>query len=92
MVAYRAETAMANLMVKECGTFEQARALLRDVFLSEADLIPDNKNKILTVRLHNLSSRAHDKILDQLITVLNEAEVNFPGTNMLLHYTRIGSS
>ncbi|HBM14921.1 MAG TPA: hypothetical protein DD381_01005 [Lentisphaeria bacterium] len=47
MVAYRAETAMANLIVKECGTFEQARALLRDVFLSEADLIPELKEKIL---------------------------------------------
>lgn len=92
MVAYRAETAMANIIAKECGSLEQARALLRDVFLSEADLIPDSNSKILTVRLHNLATRAHDKMLDQLLLVLNETEMKFPGTNMLLHYTRIGSS
>jgi len=60
MVAYRAETAMACTIVKECGTLEQARALVRDVFTSEADLIPDTEAQQLTVRLHNLSTRALD--------------------------------
>lgn len=90
MTAYRAETAMANTIAKECGSLEQARALIRDVFTSEADLIPDQKNKILTVRLHNLSTRALDSKLDVLLTVLNEAEMKFPATNLILKYCRIG--
>ena len=90
MIAYRAETAMANAISKECGTLEQARALIRDVFTSEADLIPDETNNTLTVRLHNLSTRALDSKLDALLTVLNEAEMKYPGTNLTLRYQRIG--
>jgi len=91
MIAYRAETAMANLIAKECGSLEQARALIRDVFTSEADLIPDDENKILNVRLHNLSTKAMDKKLDSLLSCLNDAEMKYPGTNLTLRYTRIGN-
>ena len=45
MIAYRAETAMANLISRQCGTLKQARALIRGVFVSEADLIPDKEKK-----------------------------------------------
>jgi transposase len=91
MISYRAETAMANIIAAECGTLEQARALLRDIFTSEADIIPDDKNKILTVRVHNLSTRAFDTILDKLLESLNETCMKFPGTNMILKYERIGN-
>ena len=90
MISYRAETAMANIIRKECGTLEQARALIRDVFTSEADLIPDKQAKILTVRIHNLSTRAMDKKLDKLLVVLNETELKYPCTDMTLVYERIG--
>jgi transposase len=90
MIAYRAETVMANLIVQQCGTLEQARALIRDVFVSEADLIPDEEKKILTVRLHNLSTHALDKKLDHLLRCLNEAEMKYPGTDLILRYQRIG--
>ena len=91
MIAYRAETAMANLIAKECGSLEQARALIRDVFTSEADLIPDEENKILAVRLHNLSTKAMDKKLDSLLSCLNDAKIKYPGTNLTLRYSRIGN-
>jgi len=90
MISYRAETAMANLISRQCGTLEQARALIRDVFVSEADLIPDEEKKILTVRLHNLSTHALDKKLDHLLICLNEAEMKYPGTDFILQYQRIG--
>ena len=89
MIAYRSENTMANLIAKECGSLEQARALLRDVFASEADLIPDEENKILTVRLHNLSTVALDKKLDVLLEYLNGAEMKYPGTALTLRYARI---
>jgi prepilin-type processing-associated H-X9-DG protein len=91
MISYRAETAMANIIRKECGTLEQARALIRDVVTSEADLIPDKQAKTLTVRLHNLSTRAMDKKLDQLLSVLNAAEIKYPCTDLTLLYERLGT-
>ena len=91
MIAYRAETAMASLIAKQCGSLEQARALLRDIFTSEADLVPDTNNMILSVRVHNLSTHAMDKRLDVLIQVLNDAKMKYPGTNMILHYERLGT-
>lgn len=55
MVAYRAETAMANIL-KECmSRHEEARSLLHTLYTTEADLIPNLDEKTLTVRLHHLS-------------------------------------
>ena len=90
MIAYRAETAMANIIWKECGTLEQARALIRNVLASEADLIPDEHAEILTVRLHNLSTRAMDRKLDQLLSVLNEAKIKYPCSGRTMRYERLG--
>lgn len=90
MVSYRAETAMGNLIANECGGLSKARALLQTLFVSEADLLPDNDNKILTICFHNLSTRALDLQLDKLIIHLNNSQMKYPGTNILLHYTRIG--
>ena len=90
MISYRTETCMAGIIMKECGTLGAARALLRDVFSSEADLIPDPSKKTLTVRLHNLSTRAMDQKLDVLLEFLNKTKSKYPGTNLVLNYQRIG--
>lgn len=89
MIAYRTETAMGNIIANECGSLAKARALLRDLFVSEADILPDHENKILMVRFHNLSTSALDKKLDKLIEHLNSAKMKYPGTDMLLKYSRI---
>ena len=41
MIAYRAETAMASIVREELARTDDARSLLRDLFRSEADLVPD---------------------------------------------------
>ena len=41
MIAYRAETAMASIVREELARTDDARSLLRDLFRSEADLLPD---------------------------------------------------
>ena len=92
MVAYRAETAMGNLIANDCGGLSEARALLQTLFVSEADILPDNDKKILNIRFHNLSTRALDLQLDKLIIHLNDSEMKYPGTHMLLRYTRIGGN
>jgi transposase len=92
MVSYRAETAMGNLIANDCGGLSGARALLQTLFVSEADILPDNDKKILNIRFHNLSTRALDLQLDKLIIHLNDSEMKYPGTHMLLRYTRIGEN
>jgi hypothetical protein len=91
MIAYRAETNLASLLREHLARSDDARALLRQIFNNEADLIPDSTAGTLTVRLHNLTQAAHDKAIAQLCNTLNETRTVFPGTNLTLIF-QIGSS
>jgi len=42
--------------------------------------------KILTIELHYLSTHKKDTIIQELMTILNETEFYFPGTNLTLFY------
>lgn len=86
MVAYRAETAMAHTMKEKMARQDDARALLRSIYTTEADLLPDEKNGTLTVRLHNMASRIHDAAVMHLCAELNATETVYPGTNLRLIY------
>ena len=92
MVAYRAETAMANLITNENDSFSDARSLLQTLFITSANLIPDYKNNILNVQIHNLSTRALDLKLDKLIIQLNNSQMKYPGSDMILSYSRLGEN
>jgi hypothetical protein len=91
MIAYRAETAMAALLVGPTVDFAGARRLLQDLFSTEADILPDAKNKLLHVRIHNASRPAANRSLKHLISHLNEAQVHYPGTDMRLVYELRGN-
>jgi hypothetical protein len=54
LVAYRAETAMAQIVRETLpkGRQGEERRLLASLYASEADLIPDQRAGALTVRLH----------------------------------------
>jgi len=90
MIAYRAETAMAMVMRSILAREDDARALLRDVFTSDADLIPDAEAKTLTVRLHYFANPMSDKAVRTLCETLNESETIYPGTDMRMIY-KLGS-
>ena len=50
MIAYRAETSLYNLLTDFYkGTKKDGRVLLKKIFSSDADMIPDHKNKTLTI-------------------------------------------
>jgi chromosome segregation ATPase len=80
MVVYRAETAMANILREKLSREDDARTLLRAIYATEADIIPDEKNGMLTIRLHNLASRMQNEALKYLCDELNATETTFPGT------------
>lgn len=82
MVAYRAETAMANFLRESLTRVDEARTLLRSIYATEADLLPDYQNKTLTVRLHHLANNRSDQSVALLCTELNQTETVFPRTQL----------
>ncbi len=86
MIAYRAETAMAVVLRDHLARGDDARALLRQIFTTGADLIPDQAAGTLTVCLHHLSSHAGDEAARSLAVQLNSTETVYPGTKLRLVY------
>jgi hypothetical protein len=91
MIAYRAETAMANILSKSTSCVDNARALLRNIYTMEADIIPDEKKQIMRVRLHHLANQSSDKAARQLAEHLNNTETTYPGTNLRMHYELVSN-
>ena len=64
----------------------EARSLLREIFTTEADLLPDEKEGTLTVSLHHLANASSDRLVQELSQQLNASETIFPGTSLRLIY------
>ena len=84
MIAYRAETAMANTLREHLARPDEARCLLRALYATEADLLPDPNVGTLTVRLHHLANASSDQAIEKLCEELNATETVFPRTNLRL--------
>jgi hypothetical protein len=82
MLAYRAETAMANFLRETLTRADEARTLLCSIYKTEADLVPDYQNKTLTVRLHHLAQQRSDQAAALLCADLNETRTIYPGTDL----------
>ena len=92
LIAYRAETALVQVLREKLQREDDARALVRQIFDSAVDLSPDQQQKTLTVRLHRLSTPAHDEILRHLCVELTDSETAFPGTELRLIFEPIGTN
>lgn len=86
MIAYRAETALVGLLAVHLKKEEEARALVRQLLVSAADIIPDPVENTLTVRIHRMACPAHDKAVQALLTTLTEMEFRHPETNARMVY------
>lgn len=91
MAAYRAETAMAHILREKMSRNDDARSLLRAIYKTEADLLPDHEKGVLKVRLHHLANQSSDDALRYLCDELNTAETVFPGTDMRIFYELVSS-
>lgn len=87
LVAYRAETAMSGLLREELRREDDSRSLLRDLFRSDADVIPDRGRQVLEVRLHTLANPRFNRAVQHLLDHLNAAESTYPGTEFRLRYS-----
>ena len=91
MIADRAETAMANSLREHLKRPDEARRLLRALYTTEADLLPDPEARTLTVRLHHAANAATDQVIEKLCEELNATETIFPRTNLRL-LLKLGST
>jgi hypothetical protein len=92
LIAYRAETALAELAREKIKRLDDARSLIRQLFRTEIDLLPDPLHKTLTVRLHPMTTQAHDEVVRHICQELTFTETVFPGTDLRLVYEISGSS
>jgi hypothetical protein len=92
MIAYRAETAMAAIVREQLARTDDARSLLRDLFRSEADLVPNIKEGVLRVNVHPMSNARSNRSIQHLLDHLNAAAFTYPGTNLQLVYSLVGAS
>lgn len=89
MIAYRAETALVGLLRRHLSKPEEARALIRELFVSSADIIPDACAKTLTIRIHRMVNPAHDRAVAALLEELNKLQFCHPETGDLLIYSLV---
>jgi hypothetical protein len=87
MVAYRAETAMVAIVREVMARPDDARALVRDLFRTEADIEPDEPANVLHVRVHTMSNPRSNRAVAHLFEQLNAAEITYPGTCLRLSYS-----
>lgn len=86
MIAYRAETALVGLLRPHLAKEEEARALVRELFVSSADLEPNEQENTLTIRIHRMACPVHDKAIGALLAELNQRAFHHPETNARLIY------
>ena len=92
MIAYRAETALASIVREELARTDDARSLLRDLFRSEADLLPDVDQEVLRVNIHPMSNSRSNRAIAHLLDHLNATAFTYPGTALRLVYSIAGQA
>jgi len=92
MIAYRAETAMVGLLKGVEIDSSEARSLLQDLFVMDADIIPDAASNELRVRMHGASTPAANRRILRLFERLNETETKYPGTDLRLMYELVAQN
>jgi hypothetical protein len=84
LIAYRAETAMANLLRDKMKNPDESWSLLRMLYTSDTDLLPDENAGTLSVRLHHMANECSDTIIEDLCVQLNTTKTKFPGKELRL--------
>lgn len=91
LIAYRAETALMQIVRATLSREDDARSLVRELFRSAADLVPDLESGELRIAVHSLSNPRSNRAIEHLLAELNASELTYPGTTLKLIYTLHGS-
>ena len=86
MIAYRAETAMVAILRRHLKKEDEARALVRELFVSSGDIEPDDAAQTLTIRIHRMTNPAHDKAIAGLLEELTAQAFCHPESGARMIY------
>lgn len=87
MLCYRAETSCANVLAEYYAkSKEEKRELVKSIIFSRGDILCDDKNETLTIRIYSLSNPRMNVALEKLCEIINDAEYTYPCTNLKLIY------
>ena len=89
MIAYRAETALVAILRRHLNNKEEARALIRELFVSSADIVPDACAKTLTIRVHHMANPVNDRAVAALLEEVNQLKFCHPETGDQLIYSLV---
>jgi transposase-like protein len=89
MVAYRAETAMVALLRRHLKKEDDARALIRELFVSSADIEPNALANTLTIKIHRMASPAHDRAIAALLEELTQQDFPHPETGARMTFSLV---
>ena len=89
MIAYRSETALVGLLRRHLNKEDEARALVREILVSSADIAPDDSAKTLTIKIHRMATPAHDKAIAALLDDLTKLEFCHPETGAKMIYALV---
>jgi len=89
LMDYRAETGMSIMLKEFLDRGQDARAIIRELFKTGADIYPDQEKKIISVKIHRMTTMRNDKAVGKLLEKLNETETIFPGSDMKMHYSLV---
>jgi hypothetical protein len=89
MIAYRAETAMVTLLRRHMKKEDEARALIRELFVSSGDIEPDDAANTLTIRIHRMANPVNDRAVSALLEELTKQEFCHPESGAKMIYTLV---
>jgi len=89
MIAYRAETAMVGLMRRHLKKEDEARALLRQLFVSSGDIVPNDAENTLIIRIHRTATPTHDKAIAALLADITRQEFKHPETSAKMIFSLV---
>jgi hypothetical protein len=91
IIAYRAETAMADIIRESLGEHhrDEARAFIQKICTTEANLRPAPQTSTLHVDIHSLATPKDNRILKVICEDINKTETLYPGTTLRLVFNPV---
>jgi hypothetical protein len=87
MICYRAETALANLLLPHFNRANQEiRALIKSVIFTRTNMEVDNKNQELKITLFPLANQRSNDAVGKICEKVNATYTVYPGTNLKLFF------
>ena len=77
---------MTQLVKGDVVDMAAAHRLMQNLFIASVDIFPDEENNQLKIKIHGASRPAANRKIQQLVDVLNEADIEYPGTKLKLRY------